>query len=150
MYTTLCTEFRDGAKQQMHSVKWIFVIAAMAAIAATGTSTAQETGWDVPNDFQTLQNPIAATPGVVEAGKQLYDKNCQRCHGVRGLGDGPATKFIKPAPKEIASAATQDRMSDGEIFYKITEGRKPMPPMKSTLTERERWQIVHFVRTLRR
>jgi mono/diheme cytochrome c family protein len=41
-------------------------------------------------------------------------------------------------------------LSDGEIFYAISEGRKPMPPMKTTLSEEQRWQIVHFVRTLRK
>lgn len=125
------------------------VFIGLSAVGITGTLAAQENGWSVPEDVRAMKNPVAASPEVVRAGRELYTKNCQRCHGDAGLGDGPATKFIRPAPKEIASAETQDRMTDGEIFYKITEGKKPMPPMKTTLSDQERWQIVHFVRTLR-
>ncbi len=39
-------------------------------------------------------------------------------------------------------------MTDGEIFYKISNGKKPMPPMNRKLSETERWQVVHHVRTL--
>jgi mono/diheme cytochrome c family protein len=120
------------------------------AIVFDNAIAGQQTTGSVPEEFRAMKNPVAASPEATEAGKLLYAKNCERCHGASGLGDGPATKFIRPAPKEIASAATQDRLSDGEIFYTITEGKKPMPAMKKTLSDEQRWQIVHFVRTLRK
>jgi mono/diheme cytochrome c family protein len=120
---------------------WVFLM--------VGVLTAQDSSWEVPSEFRGMANPIAATPDAIALGEGLYKQNCERCHGERGLGDGPATKFIRPAPKEIASADAQARMSDGEIFFKISEGKRPMPPMKTTLSEEDRWRIVHFVRTLR-
>jgi len=122
----------------------------LSPIALFNVVLAQEGVWQVPSEAAQLKNPVAAGPATLAAGKQLYDDNCLRCHGSAGQGDGPATKFIRPAPKEIASAAAQDRMSDGELFYKISEGKKPMPAMKTTLSEEQRWQIVHFVRTFRK
>ena len=39
-------------------------------------------------------------------------------------------------------------MPDGEIYWKITEGRKPMPSFKNQLSDEQRWQLVNFLRTL--
>jgi hypothetical protein len=36
--------------------------------------------------------------------------------------------------------------SDGELFYKISEGRRPMPEFKTKLTEEQRWQLVLLMR----
>ncbi len=38
--------------------------------------------------------------------------------------------------------------SDGELFYKISEGRRPMPEFKTKLTEQQRWQLVLLMRSL--
>jgi mono/diheme cytochrome c family protein len=38
-------------------------------------------------------------------------------------------------------------VTDGEIFYQISEGRKPMPAFKRKLTEEQRWQLVLYVRS---
>jgi mono/diheme cytochrome c family protein len=40
------------------------------------------------------------------------------------------------------------QQSDGALFYKITEGRGPMPSFKTTLTEQQRWDVVNHIRTL--
>ena len=37
-------------------------------------------------------------------------------------------------------------MTDGEIFWKISEGRAPMPGFKKQLSEEDRWQLVHYLR----
>ena len=37
--------------------------------------------------------------------------------------------------------------SDGELFYKISKGRNPMPSFESKLTEQERWGMVLYIRT---
>ena len=39
------------------------------------------------------------------------------------------------------------KQSDGSMFYKITEGREPMPPAEN-LDEEQRWHLVNYVRTL--
>ena len=58
------------------------------------------------------------------------------------------TKFIKPAPADISTAEAQARMTDGEIFYKISKGKTPMPNFASKLSEEDRWNLVHYVRSL--
>jgi hypothetical protein len=40
-----------------------------------------------------------------------------------------------------------NHLTDGEIFYQITQGRKPMPSFRKKLTEDQRWQLVILVRS---
>ena len=86
---------------------------------------------------------------VLAEALRLYEKNCLTCHGAKGKGDGPASGFIEPSPTDISTPELHSRMTDGEIFWKITEGRNPMPSFKKKLPENERWKLVHFVRNLK-
>lgn len=104
--------------------------------------------WEVPDEARALENPVPLTDEALAAGEQAYAARCASCHGDTGKGDGKATRFIKPAPADISTTEARDRMTDGEMFYKITEGKKPMPGMARTLNDEERWQVVHYLRTL--
>ncbi len=123
------------------------VLIAAVLLALSPAAAAQEP-WDVSDEIRAVQNPVPADEAAIEAGRGFYAARCASCHGDTGKGDGRATRFIKPAPADISTAEARDRMTDGEMFYKITEGRKPMPGMKRTLSDEERWQVVHFLRTL--
>ena len=37
--------------------------------------------------------------------------------------------------------------TDGELFYKISEGKKPMPVFKNKLSEEQRWELVFLIRS---
>ena len=110
-------------------------------------SSAQEV-WVVPDEARAVENPVALNDEALAAGEKAYGARCASCHGDSGKGDGRATRFIKPAPADFSTVEARDRMTDGEIFFKITEGKKPMPGMARTLSDEERWQVVHYVRTL--
>ena len=103
--------------------------------------------WTAPPSADKVTNPIASDTKSLAAGKILYTKNCYDCHGKKGKGDGPkSAELDKPAgdfTKEIFS-----KQSDGAIFWKITEGKKPMPSFKKDLTEGMRWQVINYMRTL--
>jgi len=108
----------------------------------------QEGAWGVPEEARAVANPLAANEEMIAEGKMHFRARCESCHGEAGKGDGKATRFIRPAPADISTTEARDRMTDGEIFFKITEGKKPMPGMARTLTEDERWQVVLYLRTL--
>ena len=132
----------------------IRLVAVVAAASLTGLALAaqdpQPEGgvWEVPAEAKAVPNPVEATPEALAAGADLFKKHCVMCHGETGKGDGPATKFMKPAPPDLTAPGNKARMTDGEIFYKITNGKRPMPPMNRKLSETERWQVVHHVKTL--
>jgi mono/diheme cytochrome c family protein len=98
------------------------------------------------SDARGMENPVPASPQVLAEGKALYGELCAHCHGDEGRGDGPEAMMYDPSPADFTREKTA-RSSDGELFYKITEGRKPMPSFQRTLTDQQRWTMVHYIRT---
>ena len=76
-------------------------------------------------------------------------KECESCHGKKGKGDGPKAAEYDKATPDMTKEKLQNQ-TDGEMFWKITEGKKPMPSSKKTLTEEQRWQVINYVRTLKK
>lgn len=113
-----------------------------------GVMALAEEPWDAPERWREKQNPIPAEKEVITAGKRLYQRECLSCHGNFGRGDGPAAKGLDRLPGDLADPQLMEAQTDGELFWKITEGRKPMPSFKKALSEEERWRIVHYLRTL--
>ncbi len=107
-----------------------------------------EKNWPVPEEAKKLKNPLPATEASLAAGKALYLEHCAKCHGEQGKGDGPEVEMYDVKPADFTDAHMMSEMTDGEIFWKISEGRKPMPTFKKQLTEEQRWQLVNYVRTL--
>ena len=76
----------------------------------------------------------------------IYADRCARCHGERGAGDGPDASLYKPLPASLTDDQTR-QTSDGELFWKISKGRRPMPGYESELTAEQRWQLVNLLRS---
>jgi mono/diheme cytochrome c family protein len=104
--------------------------------------------WPVPDAAKKMRNPVPRSDSAIAAGKALFEVHCTSCHGEGGKGDGPDAMMYTPEPADLTDAHMMGMMTDGEIFYKVSEGRKPMPAFKKELSEEQRWQLVHFVRTL--
>ena len=121
------------------------VVAGAALTLVAGVPGALAQGpWVAPPEAKSLKNPVK---GVGDA-KKAVETNCVTCHGASGHGDGPAAAALPPPkPANWTSAAVQ-KQSDGEIFWKISNGRGAMPPWKH-LPEKERWEIVNYIRTLK-
>jgi mono/diheme cytochrome c family protein len=121
---------------------------ALAVALAVGAAPHDPKDWPVPAAAKKMKNPVARSDSAIAAGKALFEENCAKCHGDAGKGDGPDAMMYTPEPADLTDAHMMGMMTDGEIFYKISEGRKPMPAFKKILSDEERWQLVHFVRTL--
>ncbi len=104
--------------------------------------------WVVPAAAKKVKNPIPATAASLAAGKATFDDNCALCHGDQGKGDGPGAVAIKVKPANFTDSKLMRAETDGSIFYKMSEGRGPMPPWKDVLSVKERWQLVNYIRKL--
>jgi mono/diheme cytochrome c family protein len=104
--------------------------------------------WVAPDDARKVKNPIAPTPQNLAAAAQLFHDNCAGCHGDKGLGDGPTSKILKKKPANFTDPKLQSSETDGSLFWKMTEGRLPMPTWKDDLSDDERWQLVNYIRQL--
>jgi mono/diheme cytochrome c family protein len=117
----------------------------LVVAAAQGSNS-----WVVPDEVHALKNPVPESSEALERALASYKKECRGCHGETGKGDGKMARYIKPPPMDLTKGEVQKSLSDGEIFYKITHGRNPMPRYQQKLTEHERWEMVHYVRSLGR
>ena len=86
--------------------------------------------WVVPADKKGKLSPFAFTDETRKTGEALYNLNCKSCHGTPGMGNFQAT--LKPQPADPATDKIQHNI-DGELFYKVTQGRGPMPSFKNSL-----------------
>ncbi len=105
-------------------------------------------GWRAPTRATKKKNPIAFEGNSIAQGKIIYVRECLSCHGTTGKGDGPSASGLEKHPGDLTNPQKMNQQSDGELFWKITEGNKPMPSSKATLTEEERWHAVNYLRTL--
>ncbi len=127
--------------------RWIVAGGAVAAFALSVTAGgfAQEK-WTAPDDAKKLKNPVAKSAKVLADAKKIFETNCVACHGPKGLGDGPAGASLPVRPANWTVPAVQ-KETDGELFWKISNGRGPMPAWKGIISENDRWALVHFIRT---
>lgn len=123
-----------------------------STLFAKDSPTKTEEAWTAPGRAVRKENPINADAKSVAQGKELYVAACLPCHGATGKGDGPAAAVLERNGTPIRPGNLSDpklwQQSDGVLFWKISEGRTPMPVFQETFTEEQRWQIVTYIRTL--
>ena len=143
--------------------RWsLFVVAGVIFVGGFAASTtaqqgqappaANPNGWTIPETAAQEKNPFADDAKAVAAGKTLFEKNCKRCHGPGGLGDGPDADPDAMMDMDLTVARRANRNPDGVVFYKVWNGRKKpkMPAFKDELSKDQVWQIVSFTQTLRK
>lgn len=100
-------------------------------------------------------------------GRKLYHHYCMHCHGETGQqGEGfNWERMPDPRPRDLSESAAMSTFSDEEIFNTISREMRDtslqevnddanyfavatMPTFKYTLSEKEIWAIVGYVRTL--
>lgn len=123
------------------------VLLLVGLLFISGFSARQNNSWKAPPEADKLTNPLQNNEEVARSGKKLFSKNCVVCHGEEGKGNGMAAISLHPHPTNLVSQKVEAQ-SDGAIFWKISEGRSPMPGYKQTLSEEQRWQLVSYIRTL--
>jgi mono/diheme cytochrome c family protein len=107
--------------------------------------------WELPEDADKTKNPVEATAESIEKGKALYlDRgkgNCVFCHGETGANEQNVRRRRKPA--DLTNKERMAKMTDGEVFWKISKGITGiMPAGEKRMSEEERWHVVNYVRTL--
>ena len=103
--------------------------------------------WQAPDEVRQLQNPLSETAEVINKGQKVFQSLCASCHGDKGTGNPVMLKTLNPPPADLTSTAVQQQ-TDGEIFWKITEGRGVMASYKNMLSEEDRWAVVKYIRQL--
>jgi len=127
----------------------IALIAGFVVLLAAQGASAQRRGGDPK--ARAVKNPVPATAASVTAGRGVYGKNCRQCHGLQAKGDGVLAPK-DPSPADLTDDNWDHGSTDGEIFAVIWNGapapKTEMKGMKGTLTEKDVWNLVNFVRSV--
>lgn len=93
----------------------------------------------------------ASAAGEIEAGKTVYLKVCQSCHGVSGKGDGPASAGLNPKPADFTDADHSRFYSDKGRLHIIRKGVKgtAMVAWEDILSDIEINNVHAYIRSLR-
>jgi len=128
-------------------IKHSFYLIPLALLSFT---TITQDPWKAPESAKAIKNPVSIQKRKASAkkGAVTFKKFCIACHGTKGLGDGPGSKALTPKPANLTSLRVQNQ-KDGEIFWKISNGRGPMIKWGPIIKENDRWDLVNYIRTLK-
>ncbi len=102
----------------------------------------------IPQEAKDKKNPVTPTPEGLATARKLYGYHCAMCHGQDGDGKGDLAVQMKLDLHDWRNPATIADMTDGELFYIITNGRGKMVGGEGDRTKEEtRWNMVNLVRS---
>jgi cytochrome c1 len=93
--------------------------------------------------------PIPVTPQLLQRGRDRFSITCAMCHGATATGNG-ITKSYGLATVVTLQDDRIRKMSDGEIFNTITNGKNTMMAYGPNLMVQDRWAIIAYLRALQR
>jgi mono/diheme cytochrome c family protein len=118
---------------------------------------------DTPEDrlratAEITANPFPITTAGLERGKELYNIFCGICHGEKGDGLGYLVRDADPATGDAGGkypAAPANLINDeftaasnGRYYHAIMYGLNVMGAYKDKISYEERWQVIHYIRSL--
>jgi len=132
---------------------WLLV--SVCTLASLGISVAQQkeaatpsADSKVPPEDAAKKNPIKVTPEGLAEARKLYGYDCAMCHGKTGDGKGDLADSMKLQLKDWREPESLASMSDGELFYVISNGRgKMIGGEGDRSSEKVRWNLVSLVRS---
>ncbi len=93
---------------------------------------------------------------ILETGKAVYRKFCVHCHGPEGRGDGDATPYLSPLPRDLRSGifkfhSTQNNALpvDEDLIRTLQQGvpGTAMPPWGRVLNAQKILSVVAYIKT---
>jgi len=117
---------------------------------AKPNSTQEKPGSSEPQmkpEDTAKKNPISPTPEGLAEARKLFGYNCAMCHGKSGDGKGDLAADMKLELRDWRDASSIEKMTDGELFWVISNGKGKMPGEGDRTKERVRWNFVNLVRS---
>lgn len=122
--------------------KQLFIALSLTILVPATAVVAHE--WMAPKDAADVENPITTDDESVARGKELFLDNCAACHGDKAKGltadEAGLEKSTPNLPQRLSSH------TDGDFFWKIQHGRGDMPSFKESLSSKEIWDIINFIK----
>jgi mono/diheme cytochrome c family protein len=134
--------------QNLNTRKALFALLLLIILIAVVFTVLQENKpWVIPEEAKRRKNPLQPSEAALRSARSLFGENCAQCHGDTGKGDGSEALRYDPKPADFTDAPHMNAVTDGALFYQISQGRKPMPALRRRMTEDQRWQLVLLIRS---
>jgi mono/diheme cytochrome c family protein len=91
---------------------------------------------------------VSTAAGDATAGKAVFTKSCQSCHGPDGSGNPNVARMMKVEMRPLGSPEVQAQ-SDDDIKGFITNGKGKMPKV-SSVTGKDQENVIAYLRTLKK
>jgi len=93
------------------------------------------------------KNPVTPTPEGLAEARKLFGYHCAMCHNKDGDGKGELATEMKLELHDWRDGSTLEKMTDGELFFIISNGKGKMLGGEGDRTpEKMRWNLVNLVR----
>jgi len=102
----------------------------------------------IPPEAAKKVNPVKPTASSLAAGKQRFSYDCAMCHNANGDGKGDLAVSMGLKLPDFRDPEALKSVTDGGLFYVISNGHKPMPNESSRAKPDEIWNLVNYVRSL--
>jgi mono/diheme cytochrome c family protein len=93
--------------------------------------------------------PLETTRELMERGQQRFNITCAMCHGAAAAGNGITKQYGLATVVSLQDERIR-KMSDGEIFNTITNGKNTMMAYGPNIIVPDRWAIIAYLRALQR
>lgn len=108
-----------------------------------------------PQRMEASQVSLPRSEEWIDYGKNVYQRRCLGCHGVKGDGNGPAAAFIQTdRPRNFTLGVFKFRLTpsgsmpdDGDLLRTITRGvRGTSMPTWHELLEKDRLAVIQYIK----
>ncbi len=133
------------------AVLGMFLLASFGVVSAKQSSAQEKSDnpeYKITPEDIAKKNPVAPTPEGLAEARKLFGYHCAMCHGKDGDGKGELAVEMKLTLHDWHDPSTLEKMTDGELFYIISNGKGRMLGGEGDRTpEKMRWNLVNLVRS---
>ena len=133
------------------------VVCALAAASVGDRARAQESATAPASEWRELPSSDGPQHAAYDEqlARDLYDGKCRICHGASGEGDGPAARFLDPAPRDFTlgvykfrSTPSGELPTDDDLIASLRRGMHGTPMTSwNGLEESELRQLVTLLKS---
>ena len=126
----------------------LYILVSLTFLSFIGIT--QVDRWKAPEEAKKLKNPTKAQEksASILRGAKIFKFRCMVCHGQKGKGDGIGGKALTPKPQNLTLKMVKNQ-TDGELFWKVSNGRNDMIKWEPILLKEQRWDVVNYIKTLK-
>ena len=104
---------------------------------------------DMAMDLKQVKNPTDDFDTSINNGREMFIKNCAKCHGLNGNGYGVVSHGFATWPRQLWVWYKADSTADSYLYWILENGKSDMPPWGLVLSENERWDLINYIKTIK-